>query len=145
MKMRLIVISSLLAGMIFMAGCGSETPMKDMRSAAKEIDKIEQQSKQVQNKEEAFTVLRDLNGAMKDVRESALTLDEKYSDMKAGSEEFQKAKQSEDFQQTMQEFNKIRSDIDASLAAISKNLEPYKDDKEVKKMLEKLQTLLISR
>ena len=145
MKSRLIIISSLLVSMFFIAGCGSETPMQDLKDAAKQIDKIEQQSENAQTKEEAFTVLRDLNDAMKDVREAVLTLDGKYKDMRVGGEEFKKAKQSEDFKQTMEEFNQINSDIDASLAAISQNLEPYKDDKEVKKMLEKLQSLLISR
>jgi len=145
MKARLILISTLLAGILFMTGCGSETPMQDMKDASKEIDKIEKRSKDLKNKEEAFTLLRDLNNAMKDVREAALTLDDEYKNMKAGGEEFQKVKQSEDFKKTMKEFNKINADIDSSLAVISKNLEPYKDDEEVKKMLEKLQTLLISR
>lgn len=128
-----------------MTGCGSETPMQDLRNASKEIDKIEQQSENVQNTEEAFTVLRDLNGAMKDVREAALGLDDEYKNMKVGGEEFRKAKESQEFKQKMAEFEKVNSEIDSSLAVISKNLEPYKDDEEVKKMLEKLQTLLISR
>lgn len=145
MKARIILISTLLAGMLFMTGCGSETPMQDLRNASKEIDKIEQQSENVQNTEEAFTVLRDLNGAMKDVREAALGLDDEYKNMKVGGEEFRKAKESQEFKQKMAEFEKVNSEIDSSLAVISKNLEPYKDDEEVKKMLEKLQTLLISR
>jgi PBP1b-binding outer membrane lipoprotein LpoB len=145
MKVRLTVISSLLAFMLFMTGCGSETPMQDLRDAAKEIEQIEKQSQNVQNKEEAFTILRDLNGAMKDVREAVLALDSKYKNMKAGSEEFKKAKESEEFKNTMEEFEKINSKIDSSLANISKNLDPYKDNEEVKKMLKKLQTLLISR
>lgn len=145
MKARIILISTLLAGMIFMAGCGSETPMQDLKDASKEINKIEKRSKDLKNKEEAFTLLRDLNNEMKDVREAALSLDSKYKNMKAGSEEFKKAKQSEDFQKTMEEFSKINSEIDSSLAVISKNLDPYKEDEEVKKMLSKLQSLLISR
>jgi PBP1b-binding outer membrane lipoprotein LpoB len=145
MKVRLIIISSLLASIIFMAGCGTDNPMQDLKDASKEIDKIEKQSENIQNKEQAFTVLRDLNGAMKDVREAALALDNKYKNMRVGSDEFKKAKQSEDFKQTMNEFEKINSEIDSSLAAISKNLDPYKDDEEVKKMLSKLQSLLISR
>ena len=145
MKARLIVISSLLVSMFLMASCGSETPMQDMRDAAKEIQKIEEKSKSVDNKEDAFTTLRDLNNAMKDVREAALALDNEYKNMKAGSEEFKKAKQSEDFQNKMEEFKKINSEINSSLAVISKNLDPYKKDEEVKKMLSKLQSLLISR
>jgi predicted nucleic acid-binding Zn-ribbon protein len=145
MKARLILISTLLVGIIFMSGCGSETPMQDLRDASKEIDKLEEKSKNLKNKEEAFTLLRDLNNAMKDVREAALTLDSEYKNMKAGGEEIQKAKQSEDFKKTMKEFSKINADIDSSLAVISKNMEPYKEDEEVKKMLNKLQTLLISR
>lgn len=128
-----------------MSGCGSETPMQDLRDASKEIDKLEEKSKNLKNKEEAFTLLRDLNNAMKDVREAALTLDSEYKNMKAGGEEIQKAKQSEGFKKTMKEFSKINADIDSSLAVISKNMEPYKEDEEVKKMLNKLQTLLISR
>ena len=145
MKARIILISSLLVGMLFMAGCGSDTPMLDLKNAAEEIDKIEQRSENVQTKEEAFTVLRDLNGAMKDVREAVLGLDDKYKNMKVGGEEFEKAKQSQEFKQKMAEFEKVNSEIDSSLSAISSNLEPYKDDEEVKKMLEKLQSLLISR
>jgi len=145
MKARLTILSILFTGMIFMAGCASETPMKDLRAAAKEIDNIEERSENVQNAEEAFTILRDLNGAMKDVRGAALSLDEEYTNMKVGGEEFQKAKQSEEFKNKMSEFNKINSDIDSSLATISENLEPYKEDEEVKKMLQKLQNLLISR
>jgi transketolase len=131
--------------MIFMAGCGSENPMQTLKNAAKEIDKIEERSENVQTKEEAFTILRDLNDAMKDVREGVLSLDAEYSNMKVGSEEFQKAKQSADFQNKMEEFNQINADIDSSLANISENLDPYKEDQEVKKMLQKLQSLLISR
>ena len=145
MKIRLALISSLLVSILFLSGCGSEAPMQDLRNAAKQIDQIEKQSENVQNKEEAFTVLRDLNDAMKDVREAVLGLDNEYKNMKVGSEEFQQAKQSEDFKNKMAEFEKINSGIDSSLAAISKNLEPYKDDEEVKKMLTKLQGLLISR
>ncbi len=145
MKIRLIVISSLLAGMLFMSGCGSDDPMQDLKDAAGEIDKIEQQSENIQSKEEAFTILRDLNNEMKNVREAALALDEKYIDMEPGSEEYEKVKQSEDFKNRMKEFEKINSDINSSLAVISDNIEPYKEDDEVKKMLEKLQSLLISR
>jgi Rad3-related DNA helicase len=145
MKARLTVISSLLAITLFMVSCGSKNPMQDLRDAAKEIDKIEKQSENVQNKEQAFTVLRDLNNAMKDVREAVLALDNKYNKMSPKGEEFKKVKQSEDFKKTMQEFEKINSEIDSSLAAISENLDPYKDDEEVKKMITKLQSLLISR
>ncbi len=145
MKARLTVISSLLAFMLLMTGCASETPMQDLKDAAKEIETIEKQSQDIQNKEEAFTILRDLNGAMKNVREAVLALDSKYKNMKTGSEEYKKAKESEEFKNTMEEFNKINTRIDSSLANISKNLEPYKDDQEVKKMLNKLQTILISR
>ena len=128
-----------------MTGCGSENPMQNLKDAAKEIDKIEQQSENVQNTDQAFTTLRDLNNAMKDVREAVLALDNKYKNMKVGGEEFKKAKQSEDFKKTMEEFEKVNSDINASLATISENLDPYKKDEEVKKMLTKLQSLLISR
>ena len=128
-----------------MAGCGSENPMQQLKDAAKEINNIEERTENVQNKEEAFTILRDLNDAMKDVREAALSLDAEYSNMKVGSEEFQKAKESADFQNKMEEFSKINADIDSSLATISENLDPYKKDEEVKKMLQKLQSLLISR
>jgi len=145
MKARYIIISSLLVGMIFMAGCGSENPMQQLKDAAKEINNIEERTENVQNKEEAFTILRDLNDAMKDVREAALSLDAEYSNMKVGSEEFKKAKESADFQNKMEEFSKINADIDSSLATISENLDPYKEDEEVKKMLQKLQSLLISR
>ena len=145
MKIRLIVISSLLASILLMGGCGSETPMKDLKDASNEIDKIEQQSENIQNKEEAFTVLRDLNSEMKNVREAVLALDNKYINMKPDSEEFEKVKQSEEFKNTMEEFEKINSDINSSLAVISENIEPYKDNEEVKKMIEKLQSLLISR
>lgn len=145
MKARIFVISTLLAGILFMTGCGSENPMQNLKDAAKEIDKIEQQSENVQNTDQAFTTLRDLNNAMKDVREAVLALDNKYKNMKVGGEEFKKAKQSEDFKKTMEEFEKVNSDINASLATISENLDPYKKDEEVKKMLTKLQSLLISR
>lgn len=145
MKARLTILSIFLTGMIFMAGRASETPMKDLREAANEIDNIAERSENVQGNEEAFTILRDLNGAMKDVREATLTLDAKYTNMKVGGQEFQEAKQSEDFKNKMEEFNKINSNIDSSLATISENLEPYKKDEEVKKMLQKLQDLLISR
>ena len=145
MKIRLIIISSLLASMIFIAGCGSETPMKDLKETAKEIDKIEKRSENIQNKEEAFTLLKDLTSQMKDVREAALALDDKYKDMEAGGEEIKEVKQSEEFKNKMAEFEKINSDIDSSLKVISKNVKPYKDNKEVGNMLEKLQTILISR
>jgi geranylgeranyl pyrophosphate synthase len=145
MKVRTSIISGLLVLMFFMSGCGDKAPMQNLKESAKEIEKIAEQSKNIQNKEQAFTILRDLNNEMKDVREAVLALDNKYNKMKPGSEKFKDVKQTDDFQNTMKEFEKVNERINSSMASISKNLEPYKEDEEVKKMLEKLQTLLISR
>lgn len=128
------------------SGCGSDaTPMDQLKEASKEIDNIEERSADLNSPEEAFKLLRELNQVMKDVRGAVMGLDKEYTDMKPGSEEFNKIQQSAEFKQKMAEFEKVNAEIDNSLATISKNVEPYKEDKQVEDMLKKLEDILISR
>lgn len=163
MKARLLVITSLLISIVFMAGCSSDTPMQQLKTASQEIDKIEKRSENIKNKEEAFTLLRDLNQELKDIKNAALALDEKvmngidtanYEMYKPnGNDAFNQLEESdfkskqhyEDYKNNVKQFEKFNADINSSLAVISKNLEPFKDDEEVSKMLEKLQGIMIKR
>ena len=146
MKKRLFLISSLFLGLLIFSGCGSDTtPMEDLKTASKEIDKIEKRSENVSSTDEAFQLMRDLNQEIKDVRGAVMALDAEYTDMKPGSEEFEKVTQTEEYKQKVAEFEKVNAQIDSSLATISKNMEPYKDKEQVDQMIQKLQDLLISR
>lgn len=134
MKTRIILLTSVLLSVFILSSCGGEKTVSDLEKEAKQIQKIEQRSKDINNEEEAFTLLRDLNQSMKDVREVVLSMDIQYREATDAEK-----------QEMTNNFKKVNKEIDQSLSVISKNVEPYKDEEKVKNMLEKLNDLLISR
>ena len=100
----------------------------------KKIQEIEKKSENLSSADEAFTLLRNLNQAMKDVRDKILDLDKKYRT----ASEAEKQKMVNNFEQ-------INQEIDKSLATIRENIKPYEDDPQVKNMIDKLENMLISR
>ena len=100
----------------------------------KTIQQIEERSADISNAEEAFVLMRELNQNMKDIRDQILSMEQKYR--KASESEKQKLKS---------EFQEANTQIDQSLNVISGNIEPYKEDKRVSKMLDKLNEIMISK
>ncbi|MCF8230808.1 MAG: hypothetical protein K9J27_01370 [Bacteroidales bacterium] len=134
MKTRLIIITGFLLSVFLLGGCGSDKAPEDLKTDVKEIQKLEKQSEDLNSADEAFTLLRNLNQAMKSVRDKVLALDTKYR----SASEAEK-------QKMVNEFEEINKKIDNSLGTIRKNIKPYEDDKQVKNMIEKLEGMLISR
>lgn len=134
MKTRLILLTSVLLSVFILSSCGGKKTVSDLEKEAKEIQKIEQRSKDINNEQEAFKLMRDLNQSMKDVREIVLEMDLKYNDVSDAEK-----------QKMTSNFEKVNKEIDQSLSVINKNIEPYEDKEKVKNMLNKLNDLLISR
>ncbi|MGM0612127.1 MAG: hypothetical protein ACQESM_01320 [Bacteroidota bacterium] len=152
MKSRMLILSTVIISMFFLAGCGEESnPMQDLEGVSKNINKIEEKSEQIDNAEEAFTVLQNLNDELKNLRDASMSLDDKHRDVnptkakREGIDEDEQIKQSDDFERDMQKFDKITDDINSSLKVISENVKPYKDDPEVKKMMGKVETIMITK
>ncbi len=135
MKTQITLITSLLLSLLFFSGCQSEKKQGPLlQEELKAMKQIEQRSENIQNSEDAFIVLRDLNQTLKDIREGILTLENEY-----------RAVSENEKQQIESEFNIVNSEINQSLNVISNNIEPYKEDERVSKMLVKLNEIMISK
>ncbi|MFW6019561.1 MAG: hypothetical protein ACOCPM_03185 [Bacteroidales bacterium] len=154
MKSRMLILSAIIGSMLFLASCGDEdksTPMEKIEGISKNIDKIEERSNEINNPEEAFTILQDLNNELKGLRDASMALDEKHRDIDPVAakgetiDEDEQIEHSDEFEKDMQKFDEITDDINSSLKIISKNVKPYKDDPEVKKMMEKVETIMITK
>lgn len=126
-----------LLTMLLLSACGEDKQgtLDNLRAEAKEIQKIEARSDQINSEEDAFNVLRDLNQSLKQVRDECLDLDAEYRETKETPAKDQMKK----------EFSQINRQINQSLKTISKNLEPYKEKEEINRMLEKLREMMISK
>jgi len=136
MKTRITIIASLLVSILLFSGCQSEDEQQGamLQEEIKTIQQIEERSANIDNPEDAFVLMRDLNQTMKDIRDQILSVEQKY----------RKASESEK-QQLKSEFQEANTQIDQSLKVISGNINPYKDDERVSKMLEKLNEIMISK
>ncbi|MFO8054253.1 MAG: hypothetical protein R6U19_03715 [Bacteroidales bacterium] len=146
MKNPIVIISSLVLSLLIFNSCGSDAPadhLADLEAINSNIEKIAEKSESISSHEEAFTILRDLNQEIKSMRGTVLAIDEEYRDL--SESEFEEAKQSPEFKERMQRFEQIMEKMDASLQKIKRNVEPYKSDRQVKNMIEKLENILISR
>ena len=134
MKTRLTIITSIFLSLLLFSGCQSESTTENLQEEVKEIKRLEKQSKNIENKDAAFELMRNLNQTMKSVRDKILEMESNYR------------KASENRKQVMEsEFEKANAEINESLKIISKNVEPYKDEKQVSQMLNKLQEVMISK
>ena len=134
MKTRLTIITSIFLSLIIFSGCQSESTPENLQKDVKEIKRIANNSENIENKEDAFEILRNLNQKMKDVRDNILAMEAKY---RTASE----SKKSE----MESEFKEANAQIDESLGVIRENVDPYKDEQEVSKMIDKLNEILISK
>lgn len=134
MKNQIIITASLLLSLIFFSGCKSESAPANLQEEVKVLKEIEKRSENIENKNDAFNVLRDLNLTVEDIRNNILQMEERYRE----ASENEKA-------QIEKEFEQANKEIDRLLGIISENTEPYKDIEEVSKMLEKLNEVLISK
>ena len=134
MKTRLTIITSIFLSLLLFSGCQSESTTENLQEEVKEIKRLEKQSKNIENKDAAFELMRNLNQTMKSVRDKILEMESNYRTA------------SENRKQEMEsEFEKANAEINESLKIISKNVEPYKDEKQVSQMLNKLQEVMISK
>lgn len=136
MKTRITFIASLLVSILLFSACQSEDEQQGpmLQEEVKSIQQIEERSANVSNPEEAFVLMRDLNQTMKDIRNQILSVEEKYRTVSESEK-----------QQLESEFKKANTQIDQSLEVISSNIEPYKEEERVSKMLEKLNEIMISK
>jgi DNA repair ATPase RecN len=137
MNTKYLIFNNILFLLILLSGCGKdkEDTLNDLKDEMKEIQGIEARSGDMTSEEDAFNVLSDLNQSLKRVRDACLTLDDEYGETQdvAAKEQMER------------EFSRINDQIDQSLHAISRNLEPYKKKEEISRMLKKLHGLMISR
>ena len=123
--------------MIFLSSCKEEPKeaINTLEDEAKEIENLAERSKDINNAEDAFVLLRDLNQAMKHVRDAVLLLDNQFNkiDDEAKKESIE------------ERFAKVNKEIDNNLNTISKNLDPYKDSEKVDQMMKKLEQVMISK
>ena len=136
MKTQMTFIASLLVSLLLFSGCQSEEEQQGamLQEEVKSIQQIEERSANVSNPEEAFVLMRDLNQTMKDIRNQILSVEQKYRTVSESEK-----------QQLESEFKKANTQIDQSLEVISSNIEPYKEEERVSKMLEKLNEIMISK
>jgi len=134
MKIRLTVITSILLSLLFFSGCQSESNPEDLQEDVEGIQRLEKQSGNIENTEDAFELMRNLNQAMQSVRDKILEMESNY---RTASESKKKKME--------REFKKANAQIDESLKVISENIEPYKEDEQVSQILDKLQEVMISK
>jgi|GEM_PF-905619 chromosome segregation ATPase len=146
MKIRILVISSLVFSFLLFSGCGSDAPadhMADLEGATKNIRNLADDSEDVSSAEEAFTLLRNLNQEIKGVRDAVLSIDTEYANLSKA--EFEARQNTPEFRERMARFENAMDDMDQSLQTIKSNVDPYKSDEQVSQMYDKLETILISR
>jgi len=135
MKTQILFLKSLIISLLLFSGCQSEENQAAfLHEEVKTLKEIEQRSGRIENSENAFTVLRDLNQTLGDIRDEILSMEVTYREVSENEK-----------QQLESEFNTAQSEIDRSLKVISTNIEPYKTDKRVSKMLVKLDEIMISK
>lgn len=134
MKTRLTFITSLLLSLLLFSGCHSESTSEGLEDEVKEIQRLEEQSKNIENTEDAFELTRNLNQNMKSIRDKILDMEIKYRE----ASQAEKGKMEN-------KFKEANAKIDESLKVISENIEPYKDKEQVSRMLDKLNEILISK
>lgn len=135
MKTQITFIISLLMSLLLLFGCKSDEKQGPLlQKEINSLKQIEQRSENIENSEDAFNILRDLNQTLKDIREGTLTFENDY---RAVSENEQ--------QQLETSFINAKNEIDQSLKVISNNIDPYKNDERVSKMLDKLHEIMISK
>jgi hypothetical protein len=134
MKTPITIITSIFLSLLLFSGCQSESSTEGLQEEVKEIQRLEKESGNIKNKEDAFELMRNLNQTMKDVRDKILEMEANY---RKASENERKEMESE--------FEKANAQINESLKIISENVEPYKDEEQVSQMLNKLQEVMISK
>jgi len=136
MKTQITFIASLLVSILLFSGCQSENEQQGalLQKEVKSIQQIEERSTNIDNPEEAFVLMRELNQTMKDIRDQILSMEQKYRTVSESEKK-----------QLESEFSKANTQIDQSLKVISGNIEPYKKDERVSKMLDKLNEIMISK
>ncbi|MFP4047305.1 MAG: hypothetical protein ACLFT4_06050 [Bacteroidales bacterium] len=136
MKSRiLIIITSLLVGALIFSGCKSEdTTPENLDEDVKALQELEKSSENLENTDDAFTLMRELNQTMKGIRDKLLSMDANYNT--ANEEEKKKMEK---------EFEDANKEIDKSLKTIRENIKPYEEEEEVSKMIQKLNEILISK
>jgi hypothetical protein len=136
MKTRISFIASLLVSILLFSACQSEDKQQGpmLQEEVRSIEQIEERSANINNPEEAFVLMRDLNQTLKDIRNQILSVEQKYRTVSESEK-----------QQLESEFKNANKQIDQSLKVISSNIEPYKEDERVSKMLQKLNEIMISK
>lgn len=137
MKTHIItVITSLLVGALIFSGCGKseDTEPENLTEDVKALQELEKSSENIDNKDDAFTLMRELNQTMKGIRDKLLSMDANYRT--ATEEEKDKMEK---------EFEEANKEIDKSLKTIRENIKPYEENEEVSKMIQKLNEILISK
>ncbi|MGC9343651.1 MAG: hypothetical protein ACP5E3_13185 [Bacteroidales bacterium] len=135
MKTQITFIVSLLISLLLLSGCKSDDKQGPLlQKEINSLKQIELQSENIANSEDAFNILRDLNQTLKDIREGTLTFENDY-----------RAVSENEKQQLETSFINAKNEIDQSLKVISNNIDPYKNDERVSKMLDKLHEIMISK
>jgi hypothetical protein len=135
MKIQISIISALIFSLLMFSGCKSDEENGPLlQSEINDLKQIEQRSENIQTSEDAFTVLRDLNQTLKDIREGTLSMENEYITVSESEK-----------QKLESEFKKAQNEIDQSLKVISSNIQPYTNDQKVSKMLDKLNEIMISK
>ena len=135
MKTHLAIITSFLLSVLLFSGCQSDKAKPaDLQEDIKEMKLLAERSENLENKKEAFDLMKDLNQNMKDIRDKTMEMDMKYRSASENEKEEMERK-----------FEEVTTKIDKHLGTIKKNIEPYEEDDEVSKMIEKLNEILISK
>src|SRR6056297_3014225 len=105
MKTQITFITSLLLSLLLFSGCQSEEKQGPLlQEEVTTMKQIEQRSENIENSEDAFNVLRDLNQTLKDIRNEILTLEMKYRTVSENEK-----------QQLENDFVSAKTEIDQSL------------------------------
>ncbi len=136
MKMnKLYPIVSLLLVLLFVSSCGNKlTTEKKLENNINAIEKLAKQSKNVKNADDAFQLLRSFNKHLSVVKNSIMSLEEKF--LKAPDDKKEAIKKV---------FDDANIKLKSSAATIYSSIEPFKNDPNVKDMLTKINGVLISQ
>ena len=102
MKNQIIVTASFILSLIVFSGCKSESGPLNLQEEVRVLKEIEMRSTNIENKNDAFNVLRDLNLNIKDIRNKILDMEERYRE----ASENEKVQIEKEFEQANNEIDR---------------------------------------
>ena len=133
MKSTKIIFSIGLILAISTIGCNKQSASDKLEKHLSAIETLSEET--VNNAEEAFQLLRSFNSHMKDIKNSIMNMESKYNN----------ADNKKEKEKIKIEFDTVNNRIKKASEKIYHLIEPYKNNKNVIEVMEKINEVLIAQ